>query len=421
MKPLNGESSSKNAQASNSIPFHGSIVNNTSLPPWTMTEQGPHGHCNLPPHYPHLPHPMLMHHVSNAGNLQGYAPYAMSPYIPVPGMHNMYSFPAPVSMQQPSAVIQAPLNMSANKTSGHLEGRQQVTREKYELEHGQYRSTNASAPSLMHNSKNPGKQEAVIHGTSKTSAQPQSPPRNCQTTKNEWPSPVPDTSAQSTVGSQELHTLNTASPDRNVTDDSGMQSNSSQQSHNNSLESTTASVPADVYEKLQMQDQQLRMLREQLAQLMSTQQAEQKDRERKMNHLTTPSESAIPDDTSSTQANPTCNSKNTSKETCSVAINTSFWYPNSNDQPVDCSSGARQTQTNVNLSDGGAQSWGFDHNDGRQVPSQSEKEPVTFSNDTFSMESLQLSHVLDCTEESMSSQMMVDMPAYTSITPDKYV
>ena len=186
-----------------------------------------------------------------------------------------------------------------------------------------------------------------------------------------------------------------------------------QSTESHTLDSSQGSP--DVYALLRMQEKQLTQLREQLCQLLAKQSMEEAQ----------VLQSAAPKTReSATQSSGTMTPSSASlappKETCSIAINTSLWWPNAVDP-----------QQQQQLAEGSTHSSSLSHSQKHSKgevlakpgpPPQhmcSEEEGITHSHETLSLGEFQLTHQLDRTEESMMSEMVVDMPAYTSLSPDK--
>lgn len=248
----------------------------------------------------------------------------------------------------------------------------------------------------------------------------------------QWPSPIMSDQqpmTQSISASPESvqvqrQSLDSSPAGHNSTSDSGVHITQSTQSH--TMNSTQPTSP-DVYALLRMQDEQLKMLREQLSQLLAKQSTEGASETKAASIAAKPNmaESATQ---SSNVPTPKTHSivKEVEKQTCSVAINTSLWWPNGVDRSPNT---ADYTQSSSH-----SQLHSKDVTDeARCRPAKpgpvhhplnaqrmcSEEEGLTFSNETLSLGEFQLSHQLDRTEESMMSEMLVDMPAYTSMSPDK--
>ena len=234
-------------------------------------------------------------------------------------------------------------------------------------------------------------------------------------------------------------------------------SNSSSTSPGNvSHTSLVSQVPPEVLQLLQHQDKQLRELKEQLAALLS----KQNDTPEQGSDTPPPRTKDLK--TTATQmsaAQSPIKSKPAPREVCTAATNTSMWYPrdtladqtshthNGSTEPNDSGRGSNQDswQTINNTADleqhdftGGAQSRTTQteqqshhlaknnpNNHSPPLGSFDGKRPENDSpgrtiSDNISLNDIHLAQIPhQAQEESMMSQMIVDMPAYTSLSPDK--
>ena len=224
-----------------------------------------------------------------------------------------------------------------------------------------------------------------------------------------------------------------------------------------SLGSSSSQVPPEVLQFLQHQDQQLRELKEQLAALLS-----------KQNNTPNQNAYTLPPytkdlKTTATQMSATqspVKSKPAPREVCTAATNTSMWYPRDTlaDQTSHTHNGSAETndsgrgsnhndswQTINDTADleqhnfaGGEQSRTTQaeqqvhhrpkNNPNSQSPPRGSFEgkgpendsPGRTISDIISLNDIHLAQIPHQTqEESIMSQMIVDMPAYTSLSPDK--
>lgn len=155
---------------------------------------------------------------------------------------------------------------------------------------------------------------------------------------------------------------------------------------NDSTASSSSQVPPEVYELIQKQEDQLKLLQEQISMLLANQKP------------TVPVATSARD--MATQSSKT-NTPVKKKNTCSIAINTSVWQQQDEQQlteecsanlPVMCSPDRQES---------------------------AEVMATSCRQDTISLSELQLTQLHERTQESMVSEMMVDMPAYTSLSPQK--
>ena len=230
---------------------------------------------------------------------------------------------------------------------------------------------------------------------------------------------------------------------------SGSGSGSAPDSLNNSSEGSVMTVPPDVYELLRMQDAQLKELREQLAKLLAKQESELQPRLQSKHVVTLATQTSM------------CETpKRVVGEQCSVGINTSLIQDHTTRQSAQSHMASVQTSPppqhqrhSVASQDverfhfpttephrHGQQrklspaqrkqghrskvSPGYHSNtspsDGQRPPSSQMTSPgEADQNDSYTLGEIHLTQIQGGTEESMLSEMMVDMPAYTSHTPQK--
>ena len=175
--------------------------------------------------------------------------------------------------------------------------------------------------------------------------------------------------------------------------DSGVHSSDSADHDSLGTSYDTDAAPGNVYEILRMQDSQLRLLQEQLTQLLARQGA-------------TPSP---PGGTAGCEAS--------SQQSRTVAVNTSA--PR-DDQHRGCDTHATTLPTNGKTTDTS------DTSQSRLQLAESCDDESTrhdqtiASNDTLNLDELRLTQIQD-EAESVMSDMIVDMPDYTSLSPEKYV
>ena len=207
---------------------------------------------------------------------------------------------------------------------------------------------------------------------------------------------------------------------------------------NNTIESHSQ-VPPDVYELLKMQDMQLKMLREQLSQLLAKQGKESVEgtvtTDVSCTVVPPPSlESRASHDMatqSSFSATPVRKSEVVQPEKCTTAVNTSLWYPEP--EQVRCDPLAQQAHSfNLTTQDISVQAGNLECEDTttsvpvklkspqlRLKDRQMYEQEGNMTTDTISFGELQLTSIQDRTEESIMSEMVVDMPAYNSVSPEK--
>ena len=208
--------------------------------------------------------------------------------------------------------------------------------------------------------------------------------------------------------------------------DSGLHSNDSADSGSHAdhlLMSNLGPVPPVVYERLRQQDEQLKQLQEQLARLLAKQ------------------NSSMHDASVNTQSDSTCvaseeGGNDSLKEKCSVAVNTTLMWPNPDQTPASHSSiiqthqqdaanpnnnNLLQQQSWPNSSNLSPQQAALSHSHKqRQFPSPIQQcNGPTMSNDSLSLGEFQLTRLQDATDESIVSDMVVDLPDYTSLSPEK--
>ena len=227
---------------------------------------------------------------------------------------------------------------------------------------------------------------------------------------------------------------------------------------NTSIGSNSSQVPPEVLQLLQHQDQQLRELKEQLASLLAKQNTPEHSQK------TPPPPQTKDLKTTATQMSAgqsPVKPKQIPKETCTIATNTSLWYPrddvhnhtsnthNGTAETQDSGRGSHQHETNdswhtINdfqqqtvgpdehysnhihqeqrMQDWRTNQHGIHHSPprGHFEPSEQDNSPGRTISDNISLNDLHAAQIPDqCQEESIMSQMIVDMPAYTSMSPDK--
>lgn len=212
-----------------------------------------------------------------------------------------------------------------------------------------------------------------------------------------------------------------------------------QESLNTSLSTTLGSnmsqVPPQVLDLLKQQDEQLRSLRGQLDRLLAAQAATTEEK-----RMVLPGTTSVVKEVSAGTGTPpavvetalgSSGGLASVRNTCSVAINTSIWWPNGdaqnshnsgenvsqNQQDIQKQMAARSNSVNIGNQSG---SMSPDRGSVRSVATSNQNHNATMINDTCSFGELHLTQQLqDRSEESMVSDIIVDMPAYTPHTPDK--
>ena len=346
--------------------------------------------------------------------------------------------PPPVQMSRPE--LQSTPNVGQYHPQQHVSQNQQFPV-----------LTQIQAPNL------PGKDSRVIANISQSST-PGSLPSSSQSASVSTPHCSPTRVAgipsqypqQSSTNTSPIHPL-TGIQSSNASSTTTSPGNVS----HTSPTSGSSQVPPDVLQLLQHQDQQLRELKEQLATLLSKQNTPDQSSD-------TPPPTTKDLKTTATQmsaAQSPIKSKPAPREVCTAATNTSMWYPRDNlaDQTSHTHNGTAETndsgrgsnhdswQTINNTADleqhnfiDGAQDRTTQaeqqahhpekNNPNHQSPprgSVAGKGPENDSpgrtiSDNISLNEIHLAQIPpQVQEESIMSQMIVEMPAYTSMSPDK--
>ncbi len=229
---------------------------------------------------------------------------------------------------------------------------------------------------------------------------------------------------------------------------------------------SSGTVPPEVYTLLQQQDTQLKMLREQLAQLMARQSTGMHNTEKDSAQVQ-PSKQSRTTATQMSNVSSPVKKQAEHADTCSIAVNTSTWWPmerdtdrhdlnstvgSSRSEPFDMNSSGsdyhnQQQACDFSLSHSSIPPRAYQHAAvlhnsvsksssprtagipkpavglGSVEPSpiqKSSEHGFTMSNETLaSFGEFQLTQIHDRTEESIISNMVVDMPDYGPISPDK--
>ncbi len=251
--------------------------------------------------------------------------------------------------------------------------------------------------------------------------------------------------------------------------DSGMQSNDSADSAHldhtaTSLTQTVGDAPEHVYQLLRSQDEQLKLLREQVQQLLAKQNGGNSHETGASAASDADVEDTVPmarsiavQQGNSLAGTPTKVPQRMEHQTekkCSVAVNTSLWWPekqqlqlaNSADDMTQQRTQAAQIENSRDFDSDAAlnpmmaewvqaqpteshnPSLPYEH-DANPLESSVTAEAMepktaeaqTLYNDTLSLGEFQLTKLHDRTEESLVSDLVVDMPAYGSLSPEKLV
>ena len=310
----------------------------------------------------------------------------------------------------------------------------------------------------------PGSQVSNFTGDPRSSVQIQPQPQLSQVV-TKMPSPRHQVQApHSSDGLPQAHTAGAdsseSSPVRNSgSTDSGLHSNDSADSGGHLIDQSASSsyghVPPELYERLKDQDEQLKTLREQLATLLQKQNDSgnetTEDTQAKTAELYLQTHPKLP--VATTQHSPvTLNTSTMLSNACTGSeshlnsqildashLESSFilqqnpqnnaMFNNRRDVTKQAKSAPNRPQPNLASSqpssvDNSPQR-GLGH--GSQFPSPIQQQSSiemgrgTLSNDTLSLGEFQLTQIQDGTQESIMSDMIVDLPDYTSMSPEKYV
>ena len=311
--------------------------------------------------------------------------------------------------------------------------------------------TQIQAPNL------PGRDSRRVPDNISQPGTPKSSPSGSESTSHSPPHCSP-TQVVGIHSQHQQHSSTSTSPIHPTTEIQSSNSTTSPGNVNHtSLGSSSSQVPPEVLQLLQHQDQQLRELKEQLAALLSKQ---NNTPDQNSNTLPPHTKDLKTTATQMSAAQSPVKSKPAPREVCTAATNTSMWYPRDTmaDQTSHTHNGSAETndsgrgsnhndswQTINNTADLEQHNFaGDEQNRTTQAEQQAHRWPKNNPNnqspprgsfegkgsendspgktisDNISLNDIHVAQIPHQTqEESIMSQMIVDMPAYTSLSPDK--